>query len=188
MSFNVNQLLEEIESHKIKNTVVFDVESISFSDQVRKYCEMNSCGKYGKNWSCPPGVGPLFTLSEQARQYQKGLVIQTVHTIKNSFDFKGMMAAKEEHDAVLRTVYQHAKDSGLGESLLLGAGHCDICSTCTYIEDQPCRFPEKAIASLEAYGIDVVKLAKDCGIPYHHGSGTVSYVGMILYLDPENGA
>ena len=46
---------------------------------------------------------------------------------------------------------------------------------------ESCRFPEKALASMEAYGIDVVKLAKDHDFPYHHGSGTVSYVGLLLY-------
>jgi predicted metal-binding protein len=184
--FNMDHVLEEIKTYAVKNAVVFDVERISFSEEVRKYCEMNSCGQYGKNWACPPGVGPLSELSRKARCYQKGLIIQTLHYIKSSFDLKGMMAAKEKHDDVLRQVYQRAQEGGMGESLLLGAGHCHICSACTYADGQPCRCPEEAIASLEAYGIDVVKLAKDAGIPYHHGKGSVSYVGMILY-NPHEG-
>ena len=181
MPFAVESLLAEIKDFDIKNAVVVDVSNISFSEEVRKYCEMNSCGKYGKNWSCPPGVGPLSELKEEAGRFRKGLIIQTVHPLHDSFDLEGMMTAKLEHDAVLRRVYQCAKELGLHDSLLLSAGFCHICNTCAYTEDEPCRFPEKALASMEAYGIDVVKLARDSGFPYHHGSGTVSYVGMILF-------
>jgi predicted metal-binding protein len=178
---NMRQLLDEISVWDIKNATVVDVETISFDDQVRKYCEMNQCGKFGKNWSCPPGVGSLDELSSRARQYEKGLIIQTVHPLTSSFDLKGMMEAKHEHDSMIRKVHRLALDKGLGTSLLLGAGHCDICNICSYTQNQPCLFPEEALASLEAYGVDVVKLAKDSGIPYHHGPGTVSYVGIILY-------
>ena len=181
MGFDVNQLLQEICSWNIKNAVVLKTESISFSDTVRKYCERNACGYYGKNWSCPPGVGPLDALRERATQFKQGLLIQTLHYIKNSFDLEGMIAAKKGHDQIIRRVYQLALEMGIGESLLLGAGFCDICDVCAYGEGEPCRFPDEALASLEAYGIDVVKLAKDCGIPYHHGTGTVSNVGLILF-------
>ncbi len=86
MAAAVNKLLEEIKELKITNAVVVDVSDITFSEEVRKYCEMNSCGKYDKNWSCPPGVGSVDELSKKARQYQKGLIIQTVHPLKSSFD------------------------------------------------------------------------------------------------------
>jgi len=181
MEFHIDRLLAEINKLDIKNAVLIDVSDISFSEEVRKYCEMNTCGKYGKNWSCPPGVGPVSELSKKAHRYEKGLVIQTVHPLKNSFDWKGMMAGKVEHDTVLRRVSQFARELGLRDSLLLGAGSCSICNQCAYTKGEPCCFPEEALASMEAYGIDVVKLAKDHDFPYHHGSGTVSYVGLLLY-------
>jgi predicted metal-binding protein len=181
MPFSVESLMVEIKDFGIKNILVVDVSDISFSEEVRKYCEMNSCGKYDKNWTCPPGVGTAGDLSKKARRYQKGFIIQTVHPLKSSFDLKGMLTAKNNHDTVLRRVHQLAKNLDLQESLLLGAGFCDLCDPCAYIEDEPCHFPEEALVSMEACGIDVVKLAKDSGFPYHHGKGTVSYVGMILY-------
>lgn len=27
---------------------------ILFQDEVRRICESNGCGKYGKSWACPP--------------------------------------------------------------------------------------------------------------------------------------
>jgi predicted metal-binding protein len=182
MSIDQKKLVEDTLELGAVNATVVDVEKILFSDEVRKYCEMNSCGKYGKNWACPPGVGPVSELKARAGRYKKGLMVQTVHQLKNSFDLKGMMAGGVEHEKVLRNVLQMTKDKyELTDQLLLGAGNCTICETCSYVDDEPCRFPEDALASLEAYGIDVMKLTKDYGVPYHNGTGTVSYVGLILF-------
>ena len=48
---------------------------------------------------------------------------------------------------------------------------------------EPCRFPEKAFPSLEAYGVFVSKLAQACGMRYINGANTVTYFGVVLY-DP----
>jgi predicted metal-binding protein len=68
-----------------------------------------------------------------------------------------------------------------GEKLALSAGACSICETCTYPDGEPCRLPEKAMASLESYGIDVAQLIASSGLSYNNGPNTVSYVGVILF-------
>lgn len=181
MEINIENLFKE-NKLKVANSALINVADIHFSDEVRKYCEMNSCGKYGTNWACPPGVGPVSELREKAQKYQKGLLIQTVHSLKNSFDLKGMMAGGSEHEQVMRSLLPLFKEKyDLTDTLLLGAGFCTVCEKCTYKEGQPCRFPDKALASLEAYGIDVMKLVKSYNIPYNNGPDTVSYVGIILF-------
>ena len=62
----------------------------------------------------------------------------------------------------------------------LGCEGCDICEKCTY-PDAPCRFPEKAIPSIEACGISVVELSKLIGLNYNNGPCTVTYFCMILF-------
>nr|WP_282433549.1 DUF2284 domain-containing protein [Desulfosporosinus metallidurans] len=63
----------------------------------------------------------------------------------------------------------------------LNVGPCTFCSRCTFLDNEPCRFPEKALSSVEASGIDVMALEKSSGIPYYNGKNTVSYVGLILF-------
>ncbi len=63
---------------------------------------------------------------------------------------------------------------------LLGAGACNLCKTCGAIDNIPCRFPNKAIASLESYGIQVSTLAEKSGMKYINGQNTVTYFGAIL--------
>jgi hypothetical protein len=47
-----------------------------------------------------------------------------------------------------------------------------------------CRFPEKALSSLEGYGLDVYQTALHAGLPYVNGQNTVTYFGMLFF--PEN--
>ena len=41
-------------------------------------------------------------------------------------------------------------------------------------------FPDKAIASVESYGINVNSLLLNCGLEYNNGINTVSYVGIVM--------
>jgi hypothetical protein len=49
------------------------------------------------------------------------------------------------------------------------------------MDGEPCRFPEKAISSVEACGIDVMSLSKSAGVRYNNGKNTVTYIGAVLY-------
>ena len=64
--------------------------------------------------------------------------------------------------------------------LHLGAGGCRVCPVCGRRTGEPCRFPEKAIGSLEAYGVNVSLLAEAAGMRYINGQDTVTYFGAIL--------
>ena len=63
------------------------------------------------------------------------------------------------------------------EALLLGAGGCRLCPRCAKADNQPCRFPDAALASLEAYGVNVSLLAPQAGMQYINGANTVTYFG-----------
>jgi hypothetical protein len=52
---------------------------------------------------------------------------------------------------------------------------------CGYLVGEECQFPDKAVSSVEANGIDVIALVKTSGIPYNNGKNTVSYVALILF-------
>ena len=49
---------------------------------------------------------------------------------------------------------------------------------------QPCRHPEDALPSLEAYGVNVSKLAAACGMKYVNGANTVTYFAGVLFDPP----
>jgi predicted metal-binding protein len=175
----MKKIMEELGVNRYS---VVPVNKIVFSDAFRAACESNQCGKYGTSWSCPPGVGKPSDLIECASKFKNGLVIQTVWPLEDAFDFDGMMAGGEKHNALFRkTVERVTPVLSAGETLSLSAGACSLCETCTFPSGEPCRQPEKALASLESYGVDVAHLLSLGGLSYTNGPNTVSYVGLILF-------
>ena len=176
---NVTALLSDL---GVTRFGVVPVSDIVFSEAFRASCESNQCGKYGTNWSCPPGVGEPAALIGEARRFRQGLVIQTVWPLEDQFDFDGMMAGGERHNALFRKAVARVTPLlSAGETLALSAGACKVCDACTYPSGEPCRLPEQAMASLESYGIDVAALIASSGLSYMNGPNTVSYVGVILF-------
>ena len=154
------------------------VETLEFLPAVRDMCAENKCGRYNASWSCPPACGSLEEMREKVTAYSKGVLVQTVAELKNSFDWKGMVAAGEQHKQnqekmrlLLLKEYPRL--------LTMGAGSCTRCETCTY-PDAPCRFPESLTVSMEACGLFVSRVCKANGIPYNHGENTVCYTGCFL--------
>lgn len=169
----------------VARAVVVKTSDITFREEFRKACERNACGRFGTNWMGPPAVGAVDELMVKARAFEHGLLLQTVHAVASSFDMKGMMSGGKEFDEIFRRVLASMKEKySIGQLLPLGAGCCRICQKCAYLDDEPCRHPEQALSSLEAYGMDVMALARDMAIPYRTAPKTVAFFGLILFNIP----
>lgn len=173
-------LLEAGEHNGAAHSAVVDVAKIPFRPEFRAACEMNSCGKYGRCWMCPPDVGPIGPMIELAKGYDKAFVFQTIGQLEDSFDIEGMEEAAVIHNKVAQALAGEVAPQ-LEGPLLMGAGACHVCERCASLDNEPCRFPDKAIASLESYGIAVSELAAICGLNYINGENTVTFFGAILY-------
>lgn len=159
---------------------VLDVDAIPFEPEFRKLCESNACGMYGRSWMCPPDIGPVEELIAQARQFRQALVFQTVNALEDSYDFEGMLAAGGEMNRLMASIRQKLAELDIRLYLLLGAGGCRVCPRCAKVSGQPCRHPEQALSSLEAYGVNVSALAPMAGMKYINGPDTVTFFGAVL--------
>ena len=158
-----------------------DVATIELKPEVRDMCAVNSCGQYGKRWSCPPGCGSLEECARQLKDYTHGILVQTCGDIEDGFDFEAMMEIEADHKAHFAEMYQQLRESA-ENVIALGAGCCTACAKCTY-PDEPCRFPEKQISSMEAYGMLVLEVCKANGLTYYYGSDKMAYTGGFLLKD-----
>ena len=159
---------------------VIDTARIPFDKGLRAYCAANACGCYDKNWACPPGVGEPDEVIARAKGYRRALVFQAVGRLEDSFDFEGMVAAERRFGELAERIRRRMAET-LSRYLLLTAGGCSLCPVCAKAENQPCRFPDRAISSLEAYCIQVSRLAAACGMPYHSGENTITNFGACLF-------
>ena len=163
---------------------VINTDEIMTDSAFRDICATNSCGMYGRCYMCPPDCGNIETLMEKIREYDHMLVYQTVDEIEDSYDFEGMVEAKSRFNAIVKSFKVAVEGYGLSCVLCLGAGGC-ICPVCAKATGEPCRHPDLAVASLEAYGINVSELARVAGMQYVNGPNTVTYFGGILFSTSE---
>lgn len=158
-----------------------DPKTLQVKPEVRQMCQANSCGMYAKRWSCPPGCGSLEDCEDRVSRYCHGILVQTVGELEDELDGEGMIETERRHkDNFLKMnglLRQHQKDV-----LALGSGCCTLCKTCTY-PDAPCRFPDRQISSMEAYGLVVLEACKANSLPYYYGKCTIAYTGCFLYND-----
>lgn len=175
------KLIETAVNFGAHKAAVMNVKDIPFNRDFRKACESNTCGNYGKCWTCPPDAGDIDDLIEKARKYHRALIYQTVSSIEDSFDIEGMLEAGKIHNQVAEKIAAQVLPY-LGDHVLhLSAGGCRVCERCAKRDNLPCRHPDRAMYSMEAYGIPVSEVASLCGLKYINGQNTVTYFGIFLY-------
>ncbi|MCF0230090.1 MAG: DUF2284 domain-containing protein [Parasporobacterium sp.] len=156
-----------------------DINTLKVLPEVRDMCAVNTCGAYSTRWSCPPGCGSIEECSGKIKHYSLGILVQTVGDIEDSLDWEGIMEVQEQHNRRFEKGTEVLRK--LTEKLLpLGSGACTICSSCTY-PDAPCRFPDRAVSSMEAFGLFVSDVCSGNGVAYNYGPGKIAYTGCYLF-------
>lgn len=167
--------------HGAYKSAVIRTEEIALDKSFRDMCASNACGLYGQCWMCPPAVGEIEKLMDEVRSYDYALVYQTISDLEDSYDFEGMMRAKKESYALALALRKVFDERQIAKALHLGAGGCGVCAVCAKRTNDPCRHPELAMPSLEAYGVNVSHLAGVAGMKYTNGADTVTYFGTVLF-------
>jgi len=183
----MEKILEKKFSEIFENTTmkpeffysVIETEKISFSEEVRKYCEANTCNEYGKRWTCPPGVGTVSQCKAKALSFSNIMVFSSYFELEDSFDFEGMMSARDDFEKICEWIDDTVKNY-LNKYIMLSNEGCKRCVTCTY-PDKPCRMPQKLHPSIEGFGIWVNELAASAGLKYNNGKNTITYFGGVLF-------
>ncbi|MDR1950582.1 MAG: DUF2284 domain-containing protein [Spirochaetaceae bacterium] len=154
---------------------VIPTSALTFSPELFKACEANTCGNYNRSWSCPPAVGTLEKQREKILAYERAFVFTTKYDLEDSFDIEGMASARDIHNELTMDIHrQFGKNNPV-----YGAGGCSVCERCAYPE--PCRFPDRMISAVEAAGINVTELSRIAKVKYNNGPNTVTYFSMLLF-------
>ena len=74
-----------------------DAATLQPLDEVRDMCRTGNCGKYGKNWACPPGCGSLEECRQRLKEYAGGFLVQTVGELEDSMDWEGIRDTEARH-------------------------------------------------------------------------------------------
>lgn len=155
-----------------------DLNTIELKPEVRDMCAGGHCRQYAKRWSCPPGCGSLEACAARIGKFSRGILVQTVGDVEDSFDYEAMMEIQEAHKTRFLQMYREIRRQD-APVLALGAGCCTHCKTCTY-PNAPCRFPDQMVSSMEAYGILVLEVCRANGLQYYYGPDKIAYTSCFL--------
>ena len=158
--------------------VPFDPKMLIARVDVRAMCAQDKCGAYNKNWMCPPAIGTVEECQQKMGQYKKGILLQTIGHMTKTVDSKCYRATEQRHTQSFHAFVEEVRRE-FPAALCLGAGGCRVCKQCAYPD--PCRFPDKAVSSMEGYGLFVTQVCRDAGVPYHHGDRTITYTACVLF-------
>lgn len=158
--------------------VSLDPQILVAREDVRAMCSADKCGVYHKNWTCPPVCGTLEECQTRMHSYQKGILLQSVGYMTKTIDSRCYRETERRH---AKSLYAFAEEIRriYPKALCLGAGGCRVCKKCVYPE--PCLFPERAMSSMEGYGLFVTQVCRDAGVPYYHGEKTITYTACVLF-------
>lgn len=124
---------------------------------------------------CTASVGHVRPELENGRN----CATTTKHELEDSFDIEGMTEGRAEHNRTERAIEAALKKQD-EKFEICGAEGCSLCEKCTY-PSSLCRHPDLMHHSMEATGMNVVKLASDAGIRYMNGVNTVTYFSVIFW-------
>ena len=178
MQYNTDHLVKEALETGFSQAGELNLSALVFMPEVRDMCNADRCRQFGKNWRCPPGCGSIEEAAERAAQYSYGIIVQTIGKMEDDFDYETIQETGAKHKKNFAVLVDKLKGQ-YSDVLAMGAGTCDICETCTY-PNAPCRFPDKSISSMEAYGLWVSKVCELSGIPYNNGKATITYSSCYL--------
>jgi len=178
MDYGIDKILTD---YSLTECREFNPELISIDKAVREMCRQNRCGQYGKNYTCPPHTKEIDAWSKEICSFSHGIIFTKAYPREDSFDIESIM---EGGMAFNKTVIKMREDLihifQDKKILFLGAGPCVVCKRCACLDNEPCRFPDRAVTSVEACGIEVIRLCRDLGVRYNNGEKSVTYIGLIL--------
>ncbi len=175
---NLQSIIDQALAHGFTHAGELNCQALEFMSEVRDMCAADRCRSYGRNWTCPPACGTLAESAARASKYKTGVLVQTVGNLDDDFDYETMEATAQVHSKQFLALVNELKKER-PDLLPMGAGACTLCETCT-CPDEPCRFPDQAIISMEAFGLFVSKVCTQSGMAYNRGPLTVTYSSCIL--------
>lgn len=153
------------------------MEALEFLPEVREMCADGRCHMYGRCWTCPPACGTLEEAAARVKKYRRGILVQSTADTEDDFDVDAMQALDRVHKERFGRLVERLR-AIWPNCLPMSSGACTICKTCTY-PDAPCRFPDRAIPSMEAYGLFVSRVCEQSGMEYCYGPKTLTYTACV---------
>jgi len=173
--------LEALENAHIVFVNDYDLKEhpVECQQRVLNICKENKCGNYNRCWTCPPNAPPLEECQRQISGFGHVLIYKFSFPVKDIRDPGEIRSLLKEHQGIVREIRDEADSKGI-RNLSLPGGACLYCDECTFPK-APCRHPDKALNSNDAYGIDLASFIESIGLSFKRDDGEVIFFGMMFH-------
>lgn len=162
--------------------VFIQPKELVFEENVKMNCFY--CGKYARNWRCPPNL-PEIDYPKMMSEYDQGLFVVLRYDIRNEDEYalirndSSVMLHRNLLD-MEKWMWNHNSSTAIS---FIG-GSCKLCkSGCG---KERCNNPYMSRSPLEATGVNIVKSAKKYGIQIQFPTEThLMRIGLLLWQEPE---
>ena len=158
-----------------------DPRQTVFEECVRMNCFY--CGKYGRNWRCPPNL-PDIDYPKMFSEYDEGLFVSFSFDVTDKAQYESIRAESSVilHKSLLQLekwLYNHNRATAIS----FVAGSCKLCKG--GCGKERCNNPYMSRSPIEATGMNVLKTAAKFGINVKFPTeNTLMRIGLVLWQDP----
>lgn len=162
--------------------IFMDPKKAVFEECVKMNCFY--CGKYGRNWRCPPNL-PDIDYPRMFSEYDEGLFVYFTFDVTNKAQFENIRAESSItlHKVLLQLekwLYNHNRATAIS----FGAGSCKLCKG--GCGKDRCNNPYMSRSPLEATGVNIIKTAAQYGIKVKFPTEErLMRLGLIMWQNDE---
>ncbi len=149
------------------DAVIVSVAVIRAEDHFPEFCKPPGCNNYGLSANCPPHVMKPAGFRQRLNEYDRALVfrIDTPMEILLADERTDVTRLLQETTAALERM---AADAGYGKPWGIACGCCKrlFCpehETCSVLDGDKCRNPDKARVSMSGLGVNFNILGRSLG-------------------------
>ena len=113
-------------------------------------------------------------------RYKNCLMIATVTEVPDIADIKQTLATRADHEDITNQVGGFFREQGV-EPYILSTESCAICPRCAFLDNLPCRHPERMHPCVESQGINIIPTLEHCGIEFQYGDNVVTWISLLLF-------
>lgn len=158
-----------------------DPKKMIFEECVRMNCFY--CGKYGRNWRCPPNL-PDIDYKKMFSEFDEGMFVAYTFDATNKAQYETIR--NESSVTLHKTLLKIEKwfyDHNSSTAISFGAGSCKLCKG--GCGKERCNNPYMSRSPLESTGVNIVKTAAQFGIDIRFPTDEkLMRVGLVVWQEP----
>ena len=150
-------------------------------ERIRAFCARDKCGNYNTRYMCPPNIGSIEENTIKLKKFNYGLLLQYSKSMEIHGNREGIKLTMLDFHTKILQVEEFLINRGASDVWALIGGTCLLCDTCGAKSKEPCLHPDKARSSLEAIGIDVLKLLEEFNLDNKFHKDKITWTGSVLF-------